>query len=214
VLTLDLFKRPDLRVLCIGAHSDDIEIGCGGTLLKMLGENSSVSVHWAVFSANPERAKEARASAAEFLVGSREQSLDVFDFRESFMPWNGSAIKERFETLKAHRPDVVFTHFRRDLHQDHRLLGELTWNTFRNHVVLEYEVVKYEGDLVTPNAYVALPEDVCARKVALLRKHFGSQWSKHWFDEELFRSLLRIRGVECASPTRFAEAFHAPKLSL
>lgn len=202
------------RVLFIGAHSDDIEIGCGATVLRLVEEHPRVHVTWVVLSAEGVRRGEAEASARGFLGGHRRQRVIIGDFRGSYFPYQGEAIKEFFETLKDVRPDVVFTHYRHDLHQDHRVVNELTWNTFRSHRVFEYEIPKFDGDLGVPNFFVPVTRRQIATKSKLLLRHFKSQGGKHWFTDELFRALPRIRGMECNSPTRFAEAYFARKLSL
>jgi LmbE family N-acetylglucosaminyl deacetylase len=198
------------RVLAIGCHSDDIEIGCGGTLLQLVRARPDLHVTWIVLSAHGERADEARTSAEALLTGVASHDIRVLEHRESFLPYEAAKVKESFEALKTSRPDVVFTHASDDRHQDHRLACELTWNTFRDHLVLEYEIPKYDGDLGRPTVFVPLSEDVVSQKVAHLETHFASQRDKHWFDEELFRSLLRVRGMEAA--TRYAEAFACRKL--
>jgi LmbE family N-acetylglucosaminyl deacetylase len=203
-----------LRILCIGAHSDDVEIGCGGTILRLLAERPGCSVHWVVFSATQAREEEARASAAEFLVQASQASVSVERFRESYFPASWAEIKDKFESLRQVEPDLVFTHRRRDEHQDHRLLGELTWNTFRRHLILEYEIPKYEGDLEPPNLYSALPAAVAARKVDLLVRHFASQTGRSWFRRETFEGLMALRAVECNAPSGFAEGFHARKVAV
>ena len=204
-----------LRVLCLGAHSDDIEIGCGGTILRVLAQRRNVEVKWVVFAASPERRLEAEKSAEMFLKEAVKKEIVVRDFKESFFPYIGSEIKACFEELKRTiRPDVVFTHFRDDLHQDHRLISELTWNTFRDHLILEYEIIKYDGDLGSPNVFVHLSEEVCAKKMKYLMDIFQSQRSHQWFTEETFRAILRLRGVESNAPSKFAEAFYARKLVL
>ena len=206
--------RP-LRLLCLGAHADDIEIGCGGFILDRTARERPVAIDWCVLSASPGRAAEARASAEGFLAGAAEASVTVAGFRDGYFPAERAAIKDWFESLKARpRPDLVLTHTRNDRHQDHQLVWQLTWNTFRDHLVLEYEIPKYEGDLTTPNLYVPLTEAVVERKTDLLLEHFPSQRTKPWFDGDTFRGLARLRGLEAASPTRFAEAFHAAKLVL
>jgi LmbE family N-acetylglucosaminyl deacetylase len=204
-----------LTLLCIGAHCDDLEIGAGGTILRMLAERPGSTVRWVVFSSNVERAGEARRSAAEMLTGASQAQVEVHEFRESFFPHQASAIKEQFERLKASiKPDVVLTHRPADLHQDHRTLGELTWNTFRDHVVLEYEIPKYEGDLGQPHLFVPLSKAVAQRKIELIVKHFPSQAGRRWFKAENFEAILRLRGIECNAPDGFAEAFHARKIVL
>jgi LmbE family N-acetylglucosaminyl deacetylase len=211
------FSKPagePLSVLCLGAHSDDIEIGCGGTLLRLLAERP-VAVHWVTFAAPGEREAEARKSAADFLEGGVAATIEVHQFRESYFPAVAADIKDAFEALKARvTPDVVLTHRRDDAHQDHRTLAELTWNTFRNHLVLEYEIAKYEGDLGQPNLFVPLPDEVAARKVDLLMTHFATQRNRSWFRPDTFRALMTLRGIECNAPQGYAEAFHVRKAVL
>jgi LmbE family N-acetylglucosaminyl deacetylase len=203
------------RVLAIGAHPDDIEIGCAGTLLNLIEQNAVSEVHWVVLSGVGERASEARRSAEALLDTVPTSQVVVRDFPDGFFPYEGQRIKDFFEQLKADfSPDVVFTHQRADLHQDHRLSCELTWNTFRDHLILEYEVPKYDGDMSAPNAFVPLDEAIRQRKIDHLMSHFGSQRSKRWFKEELFVSLLRLRGMECNSPSSYAEAFFCRKAVL
>jgi LmbE family N-acetylglucosaminyl deacetylase len=206
---------PLRRLLAVGCHADDIEIGCGGTILALTRAHPGLHVTWVVLSARGERADEARASASAFLAAAAG-GVDVrtYEFRDGFLPYLGLEVKEVFESLKPVDPDVVLTHTRFDLHQDHRLACELTWNTFRDHLILEYEVPKYDGDLGTPNVFVPLDADVVEEKLRLLRVHFHSQSSKHWFDDELFLGLMRLRGMEARSPSRFAEAFTCRKLTL
>jgi len=202
-------------ILCLGAHADDIEIGCGGTLLELLRRRPGLAVHWVVFSASGQRAVEARRSAELFLRDAGQRQIMLAEFRDTYFPFQGAEIKDYFEQIKqAVRPELVFTHRREDLHQDHRLLAELTWCGFRNHVILEYEIPKYEGDLGAPNCFVPLPEEACQQKIAHLLTAFPSQQSKPWFTDDTFQALLRLRGLECNSPTRFAEAFTARKLCL
>jgi len=201
------------RILCLGAHADDIEIGCGGTLLRLLDERPELEICWVVFAADGERAAEARDSAERFLHGAAEKEIRVEGFRDTFFPYQGEQIKEYFCQLGRHFwPDLVFTHRLEDRHQDHRLLAELTWNTFRNHLVLEYEIPKYEGDLGQPNLFVPLREEICRQKIDALHEAFASQREKPWFTPDTFWSLLRIRGLECHSKSRYAEAFTARKL--
>ena len=202
------------KLLCLGAHSDDIEIGCGGTLLTLIEQNPQLEIMWVVFSAGGIRTKEATSSAKAFLRRARRSQILVKDFRTSFFPVEEEPIKEFIETLKPFQPDVVFTHYRDDRHQDHRVLSNLAWNTFRSHVILEYEIPKYDGDLGAPNFFVPVSRANCVRKSRLLLRHFKSQAGKHWFSEELFQALPRIRGMECDSPTQFAEAFYCRKLQL
>jgi LmbE family N-acetylglucosaminyl deacetylase len=215
VRTLSLARRPTepLRVLALGSHADDIEIGCGGTLLR-LAQEGPLEVHWVVLSGVGERAEEARRGAAAFLEGSEKSKIAVLDFRDAFLRY-GPELKEHFEELKGQvSPDVVFTHYGRDLHQDHRLVAELTWNTFRDHLILEYEIPKYDGDLGATNLFVHLDEEICRRKVATILETFSSQRSKHWFTEDLFLSLLRLRGMESNSPSGYAEGFYCRKAVL
>lgn len=203
-----------LSVLCLGAHCDDIEIGCGGTLLE-LTRARQVDLTWVIFSSDERRASEARKSAESFQQHAARAQLVVKSHRDGFLPYVGGQVKDDFELLKSQlRPDVIFTHFRDDLHQDHRLVCELTWNTFRDHFILEYEIPKYDGDLGVPNAFFALSEETARRKAAILRDSYASQASKRWFTEELFLSLLRLRGLEAGSGTGLAEAFYARKTNL
>lgn len=203
------------RILCLGAHSDDIEIGCGGTVLRLIESSPQIEFYWLVLSSNPERAREAERSARAFLRPVRKKNIVVKSFRDGFLPYIGAPVKECFEDLKkAFAPDVIFTHFRHDLHQDHRMVCELTWNTFRNHFILEYEIPKYDADLRSPNFFVPLSGSICRRKVRALMRHFGTQRNKQWFSEDLFEGLLRLRGIESASPTHYSEAFHCRKMLL
>ncbi len=206
--------RAPLRVLCVGAHCDDIEIGCGGTILRLLECHPGSSVRWVVFTSGGERAQEARASARLFLEGAGESRVDIFDFRDAFLPYTGVEVKERFESLKEVSPDVVFTHCREDLHQDHRFLNELTWSTFRGDLVLEYEIPKYDGDMGRPNLFVPLAPELARRKARYIVESFRSQNGRHWFTEDLFVSLMRLRGIECAGADHYAEAFYCRKAVL
>ena len=202
-------------VLCLGAHSDDIEIGCGGTILRLLEANPRATVHWVVFSARADRAREAQASAARFLAGAAGSNVELHQFRDGFFPSEQARIKTYYEELKGRiRPDLIFTHQRDDLHQDHRVVCELTWNTFRDHAILEYEVPKWDGDLGRPNVYVPLGTEQAAGKIAILMECFATQAGKHWFDEETFFGLMRLRGLECNAPSRRAEAFYGRKVVL
>ncbi len=198
------------RILCVGAHSDDIEIGCGGTLLTLARQRPGVEILWVVFSGEGARTREARQSARRFLASFAAHKIVVKPFKGSFFPYQGVAIKNYFEELKSFEPDLVFTHYRHDRHQDHRVLSDLAWNTFRNHAILEYEIPKYDGDLGIPNVFVPLEPDVAKTKVDLLCKAFQTQRNKHWFTEDTFLSLMRLRGIECAA--QYAEAFHGRKL--
>jgi LmbE family N-acetylglucosaminyl deacetylase len=209
---LEALARPIERVLAIGCHADDIEIGCGGTLIALTRAHPGLAITWVVLAAPGERAGEARASAETFLADAAESDVQVHEFRDGFLPYLGAEVKDVFEGLKVVQPDLVFTHTRHDLHQDHRLACELTWNTLRNHLILEYEIPKYDGDLGSPNVFVPLEEAVVEEKLRILREHYPSQRGKHWFDDELFRGLMRLRGMESA--TRYAEAFTGRKLTL
>jgi LmbE family N-acetylglucosaminyl deacetylase len=213
MLTLSFTGRPE-RLLCLGAHSDDIEIGCGGTVLRLIQMYPDMEVRWVVFGAGGERASEARKSAETLLASSKAHTIEVHGFRDGFFPYVGAEVKDTFEALKSSfAPDVILTHRAHDAHQDHRLINELTWNTFRNHLVLEYEIPKYDGDLGIPNVFFHLDEQTSRSKVDHLLAHFGTQRSKHWFTADLFYAMLRIRGMESASPSGYAEAFYSKKIA-
>lgn len=213
-LNLQKNRHESLKVLFLGAHSDDIEIGCGGTLLRLAGEYPELSVTWVVFSAMGDRAMEAKKSAEEFLKDVRDKQIILKEYKDGYFPSNAADIKDVFEDLKKNlSPDVIFTHYRNDLHQDHRQLNELTWNTWRDHTILEYEIPKYDGDLGNPNFFVTLDEELCKRKTDLLMRHFQTQANKHWFSPETFSALMRLRGVECKSAGGYAEAFYGRKIS-
>jgi LmbE family N-acetylglucosaminyl deacetylase len=202
-------------ILCLGAHADDIEIGVGGTLLLWIAQKRQLDITWCVLSGVGAREDEARRSACDFLHGAASSRVEVMQFRDGFFPSQGDEIKKWFECLKKWiDPDVIFTHRLNDAHQDHREVSRLTWNTFRDHMVIEYEIPKWDGDLGQSNLYVPLSAEILARKTSLLMTHFGSQRSKHWFDEETFRSLARLRGMECRAPERYAEGHFARKLIL
>lgn len=204
--------RAPLKVLCLGAHADDIEIGCGGTLMRLLAERPRVSVHWVVMSAPNDRAREALASARRVLRRAHSSVVRVEQFRDGYLPYEGAAMKDVFEELKSVKPHLVFTHSRLDAHQDHRVVSQLTWNTFRDHCILEYEIPKYDGDLGTPNVFVPLSASVRRQKVKLLMSAFPSQRDKRWFSEATFDGLMRLRGIECAAADGYAEAFYGHKL--
>src|SRR3954470_13229412 len=211
--------RPLRSVLCLGAHSDDIEIGCGGTLLRLTAENPNLRIRWVVFGgADDRRAAEARNSADAFLRDVKDKEVLVAGFRDAYMPFQGAEVKDYVESLKrsfgGDGPDLVFTHFRDDRHQDHRLLSDLAYNTWRDHLILEYEILKYDGDLVRTNVYAPLSQDVCRRKVELLMAGFPTQAGRQWFTEDTFWAMLRVRGVEANSPTKYAEAFYGRKVVL
>jgi LmbE family N-acetylglucosaminyl deacetylase len=201
-------------VLCVGAHCDDIEIGCAATLLKLRREQPAARFHWLILASNPTRAAEARRSAQSILGDGGGHTIEILEFRNGFFPYDGGAIKERFETLKSRvDPDLIFTHFRHDLHQDHRVVSELSWNTFRNHVILEYEIPKYDGGLGSPNLFVPATRADGARKAELLMQCFASESNKQWFTPDTFLGLMRLRGIECAAPEGLAEAFYSRKLT-
>lgn len=204
-----------LDILCIGAHADDIEIGCGGTVLKLLETHPGSRVVWVVLTARGARKKEAIKSATAFLQRAGSKKIVTKSFRESYLPYQGKAVKAYFDILsRLIDPDLIFTHYRHDLHQDHRILCELTWNTYRRHQILEYEIPKYDGDLGRPNLYMPLTDEVSQEKIRLLMKGFATQRSKRWFTEDTFYGLLRIRGIESPKLTRYAEAFYARKVVL
>jgi LmbE family N-acetylglucosaminyl deacetylase len=204
-----------LKVLALGAHPDDAEIGCGGTVFKLIAERAIGSICWVVLSGKDARVDEARASAEALLEGVPDSTILQPGFRDGFFPYDGADVKGFFEDLKRDfDPDLILTHQRHDLHQDHRITCELTWNTFRNHLIVEYEVPKYDGDMGRPNLYVTIDEDIRRRKIEHLMTYFGSQVPRHWFKEELFVGLLRLRGMECNSPTAHAEAFYSRKAVL
>ena len=204
-------KKP--KILCLGAHPDDIEIGCGGTLLRIIEDIPEAQFYWVVFSGNSERAKEAYQSANMFLAGAKSNNIHIQDYRESYFPFVGAKIKDYFEKIvKEFSPDLIFTHNNNDAHQDHQLISALTWNTFRDHLILEYEIPKYDGDLGNPNLFINLDKKFVQRKINFILEIFKSQAEKQWFDEETFRSILRIRGIESNSPTKYAEAFYCRKM--
>jgi LmbE family N-acetylglucosaminyl deacetylase len=201
-----------LSILCLGAHSDDIEIGCGGTLLYLKANVPTAKFHWVVFSASGTRGQEA-AKAAELFAEGCDKEIVLKDFRDGFLPYSGGDLKECFEELKSHvNPDLIFTHWQGDAHQDHRLVAELTWNTFRDHLILEYEIPKYDGDIGRPNIFVPLETPFCERKANYLLEAFDSQRTKRWFERETFLGLMRLRGMESNSPSGYAEAFHNRKI--
>ena len=204
-----------VSILCLGAHSDDLEIGAGGVLRTWIERGLQLDIHWCVLSGAGVREEEARKSAADFLSGAARAKIEVMSFKDGFFPVQGEGLKNWFETLKERiQPHLILTHRRDDAHQDHREVCRHTWNTFRDHLVLEYEIPKWDGDLGQPNVYVPITESVLERKMELLVHHFGSQRSKHWFDAETFRGLARLRGMECRAPERYAEAFFARKIVL
>ncbi|MGD0436792.1 MAG: PIG-L deacetylase family protein [Bryobacteraceae bacterium] len=204
-----------MKVLCLGSHSDDIEIGCGGTILRLAEQYPDCTFYWVVFSAAGVRAAEARCAALRFTSSAHLAGPVLKTFPDGFLPFAGSEVKAAFEELKKEiSPDLIFTHNRKDAHQDHRLVAELTWNTFRNHLILEYEIPKYDGDLGRPSFFVPLQPETYQDKVRFIMDAFPSQHSKHWFQPETFLSLMRLRGMECNSPTGYAEAFYCRKMVL
>jgi LmbE family N-acetylglucosaminyl deacetylase len=208
-------KKTGYKILCLGAHCDDIEIGCGGTLIKLM-ENFPIDfVQWVVFASNEVRKQEAIRSANVFLENAKEKEIVVLDYRDAFLSYSGIEIKEKFEVIKKGiNPDLIFTHYRDDRHQDHRLLSDFTWNTFRQHLILEYEIPKFDGDLGIPNFFIQLNQEQVNRKIQIILDSFNSQAEKHWFDKETFQALMRIRGLESACLNKYAEAFYARKVIL
>ena len=215
MLTFDISqsKNHPLKILCLGAHSDDIEIGCGGTILRILSEYDNVEACWVVFGSKGQRDLEAVASANKFLADAYKKKVIIKDFEESFFPYAGEKIKTFFEELKTViSPDIIFTHYRFDLHQDHRVISELTWNTYRDHLLLEYEIVKYDGDIGIPNFFVRLSEEICRKKIHILMESFKTQANRYWFTQDTFSSMLRIRGIESRAPDKYAEGFYCRKV--
>lgn len=215
---LDLTLGPDrnrpMLALCLGAHCDDIEIGCGASLLELAQRYPNLRFHWCVFASEADRGNESR-NAAVALLGPDRVSVEVLDFRASFLPAQWEPVKNAVQSLRDRfNPDLVFSHRIEDRHQDHRLIAELTWNSFRDHLVLEYETAKFEGDLGQPNLLIPVSAENAERKISVLMEHFPSQLQRTWFDAETFRGLMRIRGVECQSPSRYAEGFTARKMRL
>ena len=212
---VSLFEHasPPKKILALGAHADDIEIGSGGTVLRLLQNNPATEVYWVVLGATGQRRAEALDSANQFLASARRKEIVVKDFRDGYFPYVGAQIKDFFEGLKRQFvPDLILTHYRGDLHQDHRLVNELTWNTFRDHLILEYEIPKYDGDIGSPNFFVHLDAALCKRKVASILQSFASQRGKAWFSEDTFYAMLRLRGLEANAPEKYAEAFYCRKL--
>jgi LmbE family N-acetylglucosaminyl deacetylase len=212
-LALGHVTTPPRHVLCLGAHCDDLEIGCAGTVLKLTAAPDPPAVTWVVFTSDARREAEAVGSAEALLRGAGPSRIVVHKFRDGFLPYEGATVKEIFEELKGEvSPDLILTHHRDDLHQDHRVISELTWNTFRDHLILEYEIPKYDGDLGAPNLFVQLDEALVRRKIDAILTGFPSQAGKRWFVEETFRAVLRLRGMECHAPDSYAEAFYCRKL--
>jgi LmbE family N-acetylglucosaminyl deacetylase len=211
-LQLDATTAP--TILLLGAHCDDIEIGCGGTVMQLARRYPKARFVWVTLSSDPQRAAETRAAAQRLLQDARERDIRVEEFPGSYFPASFAALKDYFEGLKAVKPDVVFTHFRNDLHQDHRVTNELTWNAFRNHLVLEYEIPKFDGDLGVPNVFVPLARAELQRKCDIVTECFPSQANRAWFTRDTFEAIARLRGIECNAPEGFAEAFHGRKLRI
>lgn len=212
-LCLPQIRSAPLKLLCFGAHADDIEIGCGGTILRLVAEVPDLAVRWVVFSGTASRADEARSSAAAFLEGVAEQQIEVMGFRDGYFPFQGAEIKDCFERVKRDfDPSLILTHSLNDAHQDHRLLAQLTHNTFRDHLVLEYEIPKYDSDLGNPAFFVPLTRAQMRRKLEAIAKHFPSQHGRGWFSDETFLAVARLRGIGCNAPEGLAEAFHAKKI--
>lgn len=210
---LNIRKNQKLTVLCLGAHSDDIEIGCGGTILKMIQDYPHIQFYWFVFGANKVRAEEAKKSAEYCLKNVNKKEIIIHNFKDGFFPYCGKDIKELFEAkIKKISPDIIFTHQRNDLHQDHRLISELTWNTFRDHLILEYEIPKYDGDMGAPNLFVRIDDKIVQKKISILLKYFNTQHKKHWFTEDLLTAIMRIRGMESGTDVKYAEAFYCRKI--
>ena len=206
--------KPPARILCLGAHADDIEIGCGGTLIKLLSSRPDLHLHWVVLSGNDERAAEARSAAQRIVKDGSNTTVEIKQFRDAHFEYaEAVALKAYFHQLsKTVNPDLVFSHRRGDAHQDHRFVGELTWQHFRSQMILEYEIPKYEGDLGQPSVYVELDEKTAFEKVDTIVTEFPSQHEKPWFTASTFEALARIRGIECNAPSGLAEAFHCRKM--
>ena len=212
-LNFNQTEESELKILCLGAHCDDIEIGCGGTILKLIQEYSNITVYWVVFSSSEQTAQEAAVSSNTFLKEVSNKKVIIKNLEGGLLYFQGKELHECFEELKQEfSPDVIFTHHRQDKHQDHRLISDYTWNTYRNHLILEYEIPKYDEDLGFPNLFVHLDEAVCRRKIKYVMDAFLTQNNKQWFSEETFRSILRIRGIESSSPSHYSEAFHCRKI--
>lgn len=216
MLALRLPDAPKpLRLLCLGAHADDIEIGCGGTVLRLTEEVSDITVRWVVFTGSEARTREASNSAGDFLAAVTDRMVSVHCFRDGFLPYEGAQVKQAFEQLKRdYDPSLILTHYTGDAHQDHRLIAELTYNTFRDHLILEYEIPKHDGDLGNPNVFMPLSEVQARRKAAALLRHFASQRQRRWFTEDTFLAMMRLRGAFSNAPSGFAEGFYCRKALL
>ena len=214
-INFDILPTATSSILCLGAHSDDIEIGALATILGLARKYSSAQVTWVVFSARGERAEEASASADHCTGGYSAADILLHEYRDGYFPQQVGPIKSEFDALKQRcNPDIIFTHNRSDRHQDHRVISDLTWQTFRNHLILEYEIPKYDGDFGVPNLFNSVSQDLCDEKLLVLERYFSSQRSKSWFTSDLFMALMRLRGMECNSNTALAEAFYCRKLVL
>lgn len=199
-------------ILCLGAHCDDIEIGCGASVLRLVQDNPGLHVTWVVLSSDSERAKEATRAAEIFLSGTQSKTIKLGSFRDSYFPYTGAEIKDYIQALRNEtEPDLILTHYRGDAHQDHRLVSELTRNAFRDHFILEYEIPKYDGDLSAPNFFIPVERDLCAYKVDTIYDCFASQQGRSWFTKETFWAILRLRGIESNSASGYAEGFYAHK---
>ncbi len=201
-------------ILLLGAHCDDIEIGCGGSVIQLVQRYPAAKFVWVTLSSEPQRAAETRAAAARLLKGARDAVVCVEEFRGSYFPYSGAALKDYFEGLKQFAPDLILTHFRNDLHQDHRVTNDLTWNTFRDHLILEYEIPKFDGDLGVPNVFFSLTRAEMKRKCDILCECFPSQTGRSWFTRDTFEAVARLRGIECNAPEGYAEAFYGRKLRI
>jgi LmbE family N-acetylglucosaminyl deacetylase len=205
--------QESFKLLCLGAHSDDIEIGCGGTILRIAAEVPDLVVRWIVFSGDERRGTEARNSATAIIEHVSKKQIEVLRFRDGYFPSQSADIKDYFENVKRDfNPSLILTHWQNDAHQDHRLIAELTSNTFRNHLVLEYEIPKYDGDLGNPNFFVPLTRAQLQRKIDTILHHFVSQRGRSWFEDETFAAMARLRGIGCNAPEGVAEAFYARKV--
>jgi LmbE family N-acetylglucosaminyl deacetylase len=205
-------KKNDLKILCLGSHPDDIEIGCGGSILK-LTSNYNTNIKWVVFSSNDKREQEAINSAEKFLSKSKKKNIIIHKFKENYFPYN-SEIKDYFYTLQDFNPDLIFTHYKYDAHQDHKSINQLTWNTFRNNMILEYEIPKYDRETSNPNFYINLDEETCREKIKHIIDNFQSQKNKHWFNEKTLWSILILRGIESKSDSKYSEGFSANKIAI
>jgi LmbE family N-acetylglucosaminyl deacetylase len=214
-LVADIAGKESPSILCLGAHSDDIEIGAGATILSLQQQVPNARITWVVFAGSGPRAQEAEGSARHCTAGFADASIEIHEIRDGYFPSEFVQIKETFEPIRAVcHPDIVFTHQRDDLHQDHRLISEITLQTFRDHLILEYEIPKYDGDLGTPNLFVPVSDEIRLAKLGLLDRFFASQRNRPWFTRETFEAVMRLRGVECRSPSGYAEAFHCRKAVL